>query len=150
MHFPWIDSSTSIDEMFIWKKPRSSETSQGTSEKVEVVRRDNDILASNVVHGLSNLFFPSLPRRRLNEGFLNKLHCNATIFLKGFCSLQIFWLLLVCSSSSSFAMQEVVKYIMLASSKMVETLETVLVSSLFHGGVNMAEVYRNKMILNSQ
>ena len=47
-------------------------------------------------------------------------------------------------------MQEVVKYIMLASSKMVETLETVLVSSLFHGGVNMAEVYRNKIILNSR
>ena len=53
-------STTSIDEMFIWKKPRSLVFSQGTSEKVEVVRRDNDILASNVVHGLSNLFLSTL------------------------------------------------------------------------------------------
>ena len=53
-------SATSIDEMFIWKKPGSLVFSQGTSEKVEVVRRDNDILASNVVHGLSNLFLSTL------------------------------------------------------------------------------------------
>ena len=75
-------------------------------KKVEVVRRDNDILALVEMLCMLLPFKPPLfsALYNINEGQWTKR------FL--LYSLQIFWLLLVCS-----AMQEVVKYIMLASTK---------------------------------